>query len=141
MSLQVHESVFYIGSAYARKNYVWGNVGSDGGRYVHTLRWSPKVYECEYYYHPREFKLIGFLENGLECDLNYLTSLASTEPTALLVAGDEYCLQSAQESVLESCREIEARVSQPGLERIASLTRGNGVVLTFPKAIEVSYQL
>ena len=82
--------------------------------------------------------MIGFLEHGLECDLRDINSLASSEPTALLVAGDEYSLQRVQERVLESCRELESSVTQVGFEKRASLTRGEGVVLTFPKLLEVS---
>ena len=92
----------------------------------------------EYHSHPREFKLIGFLAEGLECDLGDLTSLAKTEPTALLVPGNEYCLEKEQERVLDACRELEAGVIQPGLYQTASLTRGDGVVLTFPKLLDVS---
>ena len=83
--------------------------------------------------------MIGFLENGLECNLRDLYSLASSEPTALLVAGGEYSLQREQDRVLDSCRDLEARVTQVGLEKIASLTSGEGVVLTFPKLLEVNY--
>ena len=57
----------------------------------------------EYHSHPREFKLIGFLAEGLECDLGDLESLAIREPTGLLVAGDEIALEMKQESVLECC--------------------------------------
>ena len=141
MSDQVHESVLFIGSAYARKLYAWGDIADDGSRYVRTLRRTGEVYGSVYHHHPREFKMIGLLQNGLECNLGDLNSLASCEPTALLVAGDMYALQKEQDRVLESCRELEAGVTQPGLERIASLTKGDGVVLTFPKLVEVSYQM
>ena len=138
MSSQVHESGFFLGNQYARKDYVWGDPKDDGSRYVHTLRINPEVYEGKHHFHPREFRLIGFLADGLECDLNDLYSLAKTEPTALLVAGGEYSLQREQERVLDVCRELESGVVQPELDQIASLTRGEGVVLTFPKILDVS---
>ena len=135
---QVHESQFFLGCGSARSRYVWGEPKSDGSRYIHTLRTCPEVYESEYHFHPREFRLVGFLDDGLDCDFSNLHSLASSEPTALLVPGSEYCLQREQERVLEVCRELEAGVVQPGLQQIASLIRGEGVVLTFPKLLDVS---
>ena len=135
---QVHESDFFLGREYGRKNYVWGKAKEDGSRHVHTLRTGPTLYGSDHHYHPREFKLIGFLAHGLECDLGDLSSLARFEPTALLVPGSEYSLQAKQQRVLDVCRELEAGTVQPGVEQIASLTRDGGVVLTFPKILDVS---
>ena len=60
------------------------------------------MYGEKYHFHPREFRIVGFLADGLECDLGDLYSLAKTEPTALLVPGSEYCLQRQQERVVEA---------------------------------------
>ena len=117
---------------------MWGEPKDDGSRYVHTLQSGAELSGRKHHFYPREFKLIGWLVNGLECDLGDLYSLAKYEPTALLEAGSDDWLQIKQEGVLDACRELERGVIRPSLDQIASLTRGDGVVLTFPKILEVS---
>ena len=106
---------------------------------MQSFRKCPKIFKEEHHWYPREFQLIGVLADGLECDLGSLENLASSEPKARLVATTAYPpLLGERDSVLGICKELEASATQPGLKRVASLTDGDAVLLTFPKLLEVN---
>lgn len=119
-----------MGNLTAVNNYAWGDVQDDGSRCVHSI--APEAGLTGMKHVPREFNVIGVLQNGVECDLSSLEALACTEPKGLLLP-----LEEKRDDVLAVCRLLEEQERISGYEQVGSLTNGEGIVLTFTKLLEV----
>ena len=138
----MYGSDFFLGNRYCKGDYSWGDKKDEGHRYIHSFRKNPRIFKEEHHWYPREFQLIGILADGLECNLNSLEDLASSEPKARLIATTAYPpLLGERSNLLEVCKDLEASATRPGFKRVASLTEGDALILTFPKLLEVSSPL
>ena len=88
--------------------------------------------------HPREFRLVGVLQRGLECNVKSFEALAGTEPRGLIVAAEDDKLEGKQADVLGVCKMLEETACDEKYRCVADMTYGKGVVVTFTKILKVS---
>ena len=128
-----------MGNLGVTKRYAWGGQDEDGCAYVRNLLTADRSLGLQWA--PREFRLVGVLQDGIECDFNSLLALSRTEPKALLVATDQDKYNGRYDDVLEVCRMLEGATPGQGLKSIGSMMRDDGLVLTFPTILDVCIAL
>ena len=81
--------------------------------------------------------MTGVLNNGIQCDFRSFEKLARFEPKALLVAPDDEWSIKKHHTVLDVCDAMEASLPVDNCRSLANFTSGGGVVLFFPKILQV----
>ena len=124
-----------MGNLTAVQRYAWGERRDDGCSYVHNLLGADRSLGLRWA--PREFRLVGILQDGLECDFDSLVALSRTEPKGLLVATEIDTLIGRQDNVLEACRLLQETAPSHNYNCVGTIIQGEGIVLTFPRILDV----
>lgn len=141
LAVQVLSSPYFLGNTSAFQHYAWGREDDNKNvNYVHTLRSiAPGVAgNAGLYVHPREFRVMGVLKNGIEGVFCPMESLVYTHPRASLVVNeDQPRLLARQLDVMAICRALEATCPDSSTRTIATFMEGHKVKLLFPRMFEV----
>ena len=138
--LQTLSSAHFLGNLSSVSDYGWGREDAlKGVTYVHTLRSVAQADFPGLYEHPREFRLMGVLENGVENIDQPLGRLIHSHPKAALVADEKHpIILRKQLDVMAVCRSLQSSCPDKALECGASFMDGHRINLVFPKMFEVS---
>ena len=132
-------SPYFVGNMESFHDYGWNPaLVEEGVAYVHTRRSCVEEALPGFYNHPREFRLMGVLEHGLEGLHCSIERLVHVHPTASLVVGDEYPdLLRRQLDVMAVCCGMQRTCPQKSEYYTANFMDGHRVNLIFPKLFEV----
>ena len=131
-------SPYFLGNLDVKDEYGWCEDGSGGVAYVHSLRAVTHIGYPGYFGHPREFRLMGVLEGGLEGISGDLQDLVFTVPYASLVVNDDHPrLLERQLDVMAACRMLQARSLGEAGNNTATFMTGHRVNIVFPNMFYV----
>ncbi|KAK7681746.1 hypothetical protein QCA50_015093 [Cerrena zonata] len=86
---------------------------------------------------PREFRFVGVLAEGIDCDLTNHRQLANKSPEAILFDSVRYPgIHSRRADVISVCRHLEGSIAQPSFHREHRLLKRGSPVLVFPKLLQ-----
>ena len=140
---QTLSSAYFLGNLDSIADYGWGcEDARKGVTYVHTCRSVARANFPGLYKHPREFRLMGVLERGLENIEMPLERLVNSYPKAALVADEKHPdILRRQLDVMAVCRNLQSNCPNKAQECSSSFMNGHRINLVFPKMFDVGVSI